>query len=136
MIVRAMKYGKKAGASGGLSNIAALDNLARVERHAWRFDLDPWKGKDQIHIFQKNTTVPWRECDKTLVWTRNFVGEAIIHKLFAYTKAQLRGNHSLLLNRNDMPLLFYAFDPNHKYFLPPSPEIVDLLLQEGAGPNQ
>jgi hypothetical protein len=136
MIVRAKKYGMKADASGGLSNIATLDNLARAGRYAWRFDLDPWKGKDQIHIFQKNTTVPWRECDKTLVWTRNFVGEAIIHKLFAYIKAQLRGNHSLLLNRNDMPLLFYAFDPNDRYFLPPSPEIVGLLLQEGADPNQ
>ncbi|KAH7346375.1 hypothetical protein BKA65DRAFT_399466 [Rhexocercosporidium sp. MPI-PUGE-AT-0058] len=137
-IVRAMKYAKCADMLGNVSYVDALAALEHAGKHAWNFAQDPWtKGRNQLPVFLHNTTLTWTDCDRTVMWTRNFVGEAIIHNLFAYIGSQVRESKRLLKDQGAMPLLSYIFQQRQSNgFDPPSPKMVALLLERGADPNQ
>jgi hypothetical protein len=132
-----MKHAKRADLSGDRSYIAALDLLEHAGKRAWNFGQDPRKGQDQLPVFLKNTSLAWVKCNKTVMWIRNFVGETIIHNLFAYINSKVRESNILLLDQEAMPLFGYAFQQSPSDFFDlRSPEIVALLLQRGADPDQ
>jgi hypothetical protein len=136
IIVRSMKYAKCADSSGDLSYMAALAALEQAGKHAWNFRQDPWKGENSIPVFLNNTKLAWSGCDKMAMWTRNFIGEAIIHNLLAYISSGLQENEKLLKEQSAMPFLSYIFQQRQSAkFDPPSPKMVSLLFQRGADPN-
>jgi len=135
-IVRAMKYAKCADVVGDRSYIAALAALEQAGKHAWNFGKDPWKGENSVPSFFDNTTLAWSSCDKQVLWTRNFIGEAIIHRLFAYINESVKESEKLLQAQAAMPFLAYAFQQRQPAnFESPSTDVVSLLFQQGADPN-
>lgn len=136
MVVRAMIFAKHADSSDDMSYISALIALQQAGKHAWNFQHDPWKGKNSTPTFFHNTTFPWSTCNNMAIWSRNFIGEAIIHNVFDYIDAEVRENENLLRDQGAMPFLSYIFQQRRSStFEPPSPKMVSLLFQRGADPS-
>lgn len=70
-------------------------------------------------------------------WQRNFLGLATSQGFSVYVETKVRLDPSLLLGRQETPLLLYPFREGVSSSIPDwSCEMVHLLLKLGANPNQ
>jgi hypothetical protein len=114
------RYAKLAEESRDRSYIPSLEELEQVVIQRWKQEYSD-SGKD------------WREAEVFDIF--RIFREALSYGLVQYVEKKLDEKPSLMAGWQDIPLLFHALDPSKSWSWPPL-EIIDLLLQRGADPNQ
>lgn len=111
-----------AAKSTGFSHTPYIDELDRVLSHLCQDWTSKYYRSQQHHVRAE--------------WGTDVLSLAVAHGLTVYVKEQFRINGKSLLNKTKRPLLFYPFDDQNWAHDTEECEIIDVLLRNGADPNE